>query len=316
MTDILSREAWGATVPLRTDDHGRPVLVKTPAAEAWLHHSVTSPDDDGVYEATDDVARDMRELERIGKARFGLFSYSWAHHPSGWVGEGAGLTVGAHTAGRNSTSFGLVCIGNYQVNEPSQVMLESVASLLADLVRAGKLRPDFRWGGHQQAPGAATACPGSKLLARLGWIRQRVTDLLTPPILVPSPAPAATGFPNAVGAVLRPGGGVWVLGADGGVGAYPDWLGRTPPFLGSLPGLGVVATATALLPTPTGQGYWVQTTDGGIFTFGDAAFHGSYPSLGPTQPPRRFVGLQVREDQGPGYLQLASDGAGYAWPNV
>jgi hypothetical protein len=27
--------------------------------------------------------------------------------------------------------------------------------------------------------------------------------------------------------------------------------------------------------TPTGDGYWLVAADGGIFTFGDAAFNGS-----------------------------------------
>jgi hypothetical protein len=31
--------------------------------------------------------------------------------------------------------------------------------------------------------------------------------------------------------------------------------------------------------TPSGNGYWLVATDGGIFSFGDAAFHGSTGSI-------------------------------------
>jgi len=32
---------------------------------------------------------------------------------------------------------------------------------------------------------------------------------------------------------------------------------------------------------PTGGGYWLVASDGGVFAFGDAGFHGSLPSGGP-----------------------------------
>jgi hypothetical protein len=31
----------------------------------------------------------------------------------------------------------------------------------------------------------------------------------------------------------------------------------------------------AMASTPTGKGYWLVGSDGGIFTFGDAQFYGS-----------------------------------------
>lgn len=48
----------------------------------------------------------------------------------------------------------------------------------------------------------------------------------------PTPGGAMARFPNAVDACWAPNGGVWVLGSDGGVGAYGG-----APFAGSYPGL-------------------------------------------------------------------------------
>jgi hypothetical protein len=56
--------------------------------------------------------------------------------------------------------------------------------------------------------------------------------------------------------------------------------------------------------TPTGQGYWLVASDGGIFSFGDAAFHGSTGALRLNQP---IVGMAATPT-GRGYWLVASDG--------
>jgi len=36
--------------------------------------------------------------------------------------------------------------------------------------------------------------------------------------------------------------------------------------------------------TPSRQGYWLVASDGGVFSFGDAAFHGSTGALSLNKP--------------------------------
>ncbi len=55
---------------------------------------------------------------------------------------------------------------------------------------------------------------------------------------------------------------------------------------------------------PPHQGYWLAASDGGIFSFGDAAFHGSTGNLHLNQP---IVGMAATPDGG-GYWLVASDG--------
>jgi cell wall-associated NlpC family hydrolase len=43
-----------------------------------------------------------------------------------------------------------------------------------------------------------------------------------------------------------------------------------------------------MAPTPDGQGYWLVASDGGVFTFGDAGFHGSTAGT-PGDPVERLV---------------------------
>ena len=62
--------------------------------------------------------------------------------------------------------------------------------------------------------------------------------------------------------------------------------------------------------TADSGGYWVVGGDGGIFSFGDAAFHGSVPGIGCTSA----QGVQiVATGDGGGYYILASDGRVFAF---
>jgi hypothetical protein len=61
--------------------------------------------------------------------------------------------------------------------------------------------------------------------------------------------------------------------------------------------------------TPTGNGYWLVASDGGIFAFGDAAFHGSTGALALNQP---IVGM-ASNASGNGYWLVAADGGIFAF---
>ncbi|HEY6426754.1 MAG TPA: L,D-transpeptidase family protein, partial [Acidimicrobiales bacterium] len=64
------------------------------------------------------------------------------------------------------------------------------------------------------------------------------------------------------------------------------------------------APVVGMAPMPSGQGYWLVASDGGIFTFGDAAFHGSTGALRLNAP---IVGM-APTPSGQGYWLVASDG--------
>jgi hypothetical protein len=59
-----------------------------------------------------------------------------------------------------------------------------------------------------------------------------------------------------------------------------------------------------MAPTPTGGGYWMVASDGGIFAFGNAAFHGSMGGQVLNKP---VVAMAVDPATG-GYWMIASDG--------
>lgn len=160
--EIVTRAQWGARYPAGFG------AAPDPADEVWLHHSATSTGRPGSSLELDVLS--VRLLENIGQARFGGgISYTYAITPSGRVFEGTGPgRVGAHTKGRNTHARGIVLVGNYDTAEPTPAMLDAAAQLLAHGARVGWWRHPAFTGGHRDAPGAATACPGRLAYAHLG----------------------------------------------------------------------------------------------------------------------------------------------------
>lgn len=157
-TQMLERKDWRMPGPL-----GIPMRS---SRGFWLHHSVTRP--------TGDPVDDARTVARIGIQRFGKLSYSWLVHPDGTILQGQDGHVGAHTRGQNSTTEAICCIGNYEVEQPTEEMCAAVAKILV-------LRAKPLLGGHRDAPGASTACPGNNLYAAMWGIREDAERRANPP---------------------------------------------------------------------------------------------------------------------------------------
>jgi hypothetical protein len=64
-----------------------------------------------------------------------------------------------------------------------------------------------------------------------------------------------------------------------------------------------------MAPTPTGKGYWLVATDGGIFSFGDAVFYGSTGSLKLNSP----IASMAPVPDGTGYWLVARDGGVFSF---
>jgi hypothetical protein len=75
-------------------------------------------------------------------------------------------------------------------------------------------------------------------------------------------------------------------------------------YYGSTANLHLNTPVVGMAPTPDGHGYWLDASDGGIFTFGDAHYYGSTGGLRLNQP---VVGIAATTD-GRGYWLVASDG--------
>ena len=74
-------------------------------------------------------------------------------------------------------------------------------------------------------------------------------------------------------------------------------------------GIKLNAPIVSMAATPDGKGYWLVASDGGVFSFGDATFYGSFASVALNAP---MVSMAATPD-GKGYWLVASDGGVFSF---
>ncbi len=115
-------------------------------------------------------------VQRLNNIRKMHLAQSWAdigYHfiidPRGRVWEGRPIQYqGAHVKLNNEHNLGIMCMGNFDDETPSQATLTSLDTLLADRMRAYRI-PTSRVFTHQEIN--PTACPGRNLQAYMRQTR-------------------------------------------------------------------------------------------------------------------------------------------------
>jgi len=103
------------------------------------------------------------------------------------------------------------------------------------------------------------------------------------------------------------------IGSGAGSGAFFFTGSTTPNLLATYQAVPALAgVAIPLVANSGGKGYWLASSDGGIFNYGNAAFLGSHGSSPLNKP---IVGLAATPD-GKGYWLAASDGGIFNYGNA
>lgn len=187
---MVSRKRWGADERLRSHNGAacaRPKYTTTVLA-AFVHH--TADRNDYTRTQVPAMVRAMYAYHVKSRGWCDL-GYNFLVDRFGRVFEGryGGAqwpVLGAHTASFNSNSFGVALIGNFEQAAPPQAMLESTARAIAWKLDANYRSPLativldgsrlHTVSGHRDTK--ATACPGTQLYNKLGWLKQRVNTLM------------------------------------------------------------------------------------------------------------------------------------------
>jgi hypothetical protein len=104
-----------------------------------------------------------------------------------------------------------------------------------------------------------------------------------------------------------PGSGYWLFTSRGR--AFAVGRGARGRFHGDLRHFDLAGPVLGSVATPTGRGYYMVASDGGVFAFGDARFYGS---MGGRKLARPIVGVVPTADN-KGYWLVASDGGVFAF---
>jgi hypothetical protein len=238
---IYSRAQWGANEALRDKSSLRYGTIKT----GFIHHTVNANN----YSASQ-VPALIRGIYAYHTQSRGWsdIGYNFLVDRFGriWEGRYGGVdrpVVGAHTRGYNEYSFAMSAIGNFDIAQPPQAMLDAYASLFAWKLSLSNIRADATriWvkdrylqaiNGHRDA--GQTACPGRYLYAKIPSVRvaaqaiengaQGPTDPAALPIVAPPAGlPAPTQAPAAASAqpALRLPSRTSLTGS-----AWPDIVGK------------------------------------------------------------------------------------------
>jgi len=167
---MLPYEQWAAGIT----PNGTPGRIPLPAPDLWLHHGAA-----GTSSITTARSYARYHIENRGWLSIG-YSFLIAE---GKVLEGRGPgRQGAHTAGENDTSHGICMVGDYTSHPPSDEDLDALRWLIGHGAEQGWWPTPRLTGGHRDAPGASTSCPGDALYALVPQINRPPTkeDAMTP----------------------------------------------------------------------------------------------------------------------------------------
>jgi hypothetical protein len=202
---IYTRAQWGANEKMRDASSLRYGTIQT----SFVHHTVNA---NNYSEA--DVPALLRGIYAYHTKSRGWsdIGYNFLVDRFGRIWEGryggvAKAPVGAHTLGYNEVSFAMSAIGNFDIAQPSQQIVDAFAALFAWKLSLANIRANATGlkvkgktfqaiNGHRDA--GSTACPGKYLYAKLPEIRTKATAIqngsqVTPPMpTVPFTSPTQT----------------------------------------------------------------------------------------------------------------------------
>lgn len=166
--DFVTRAEWGARPPA----WGPYPVDAMPTPELWLHHTASAGSDEVSMRAIQDFHMDVRGWSDIA---YSFLIDNDAPDVDTFIGRGAGI-AGGHTLGHNEHSHAICVIGDYTSVPPHEDTLEAISKLVAYGYQEGWWPLGFT-GGHRDASGANTSCPGDALWPLIGSINQRAVAI-------------------------------------------------------------------------------------------------------------------------------------------
>jgi hypothetical protein len=164
MPGVMARSTWAKGGP----DMGN-INPMLPIRNITIHHDALTP-----FYATDAASTQARiELIRSShrQKNWADIGYHFAIDRSGRVYEARSIRFqGAHVKDHNEGNIGILCLGNFEVQWPSEQQLNALA------VHARTLRRKYNVPAnavvtHREWRGAQTLCPGGRLQTKVEVLR-------------------------------------------------------------------------------------------------------------------------------------------------
>jgi hypothetical protein len=163
----VSRQKWQATKPVPGQMAPMGAITRI-----TVHHEGAAK---GNYsEQATAVAATLRSIQHVHctNRRYGDIGYHFIIDRQGRIWQGREIAYqGAHVLSNNSHNLGIMCLGNFNVQQPTAPQIQTLTQLLAALM-AGYHIPANRVYAHREL--GQTECPGNALYAQLNHIRAQI----------------------------------------------------------------------------------------------------------------------------------------------
>ena len=161
---LVSRDAWARGTPV-------PALMNrmTPVRHITIHHDGMPPVS---LNSRAQIAARIEVIRAGHRAKgWGDIGYHFIVDPQGAVWQGRALLwQGAHVKDRNEGNVGVLVLGNFDSTRPTAAQLDALERQIAGLLRIYRVSATSV-RSHQEWPGAATACPGRHMQAKMNGVR-------------------------------------------------------------------------------------------------------------------------------------------------
>jgi hypothetical protein len=161
--NAMPRSAWAQGEPVASEMDRMSAI-----RDITVHH-------DGMeaFHATDrgSVAQHLEDIRRLHRRKgWGDIGYHFAVDPAGRVWEARPLRFqGAHVKDHNPGNIGIVVLGNFEMQSPTEQQVAALRGLLASLMSSYGVTVQRV---HTHREWAVTACPGDRLQSQMVRLRR------------------------------------------------------------------------------------------------------------------------------------------------
>ncbi|XP_042241033.1 peptidoglycan-recognition protein SC2-like isoform X2 [Homarus americanus] len=151
--ELVYREEWGALEPKSLTQ------LNPPMSKVIIHHTAA-----GKCTTKEECVEEVKKTQRVHMYcnAWDDIGYNFLVGEDGRVYEGRGwYTLGSHSMGHNTSSYGICVMGNFMEELPNDKALSALKEFINYGVQKGKLTEGYELFGHRDAQ--ATDCPGLML---------------------------------------------------------------------------------------------------------------------------------------------------------
>ncbi|MBN2711093.1 MAG: N-acetylmuramoyl-L-alanine amidase [Planctomycetes bacterium] len=167
---MVKRDYWGAGAPITSR-----LNPMTRIECVTIHHEGCPKANWNISPSS--VAKDLRQIQVSHRQRLnaGDIGYHFIIDREGRIWEGRSLYYqGAHTRGHNKGNVGIMCLGNFDLQSPSQKQLNSLEQLTTTVISHYGI-PTSSVYAHSDL--VATRCPGRNLKSNLSMMRTELARI-------------------------------------------------------------------------------------------------------------------------------------------